>query len=258
VANANTGIVYTNFTTNNASVLFYWAGGPTNVIVQCSAMANGKPVTAQATFDVLEPSADLLAFPGPGVTVDDNYYYLPGIVLHFGTEAELITETNWGMRFYATNIVLDGCPSSSTFLFVQTGTSQAEHNYTNGTSSQYVGSGLDTQYPAFLPFSATAPWQREDDPPGEPVDGSTQVWRSDHFTMYLLFQPDSANSIPVPLKRLDWSWFGLTQTNGAGWRLISSGVGLTNVNVLAGYPTWTNNITPGITTTNSHWINPFP
>jgi len=136
---------------------------------------------------------------------------------------------------------------------------QADHNYTNGISSRFFGSGLDSHYPAFYPFPATEPWWHEDDPPAEPVDNSVQVWRSDHFTMYLLYQIDSTNSIPAPLKKLDWSWSGVAQTNGAGgWQLVSSSVNLTNVNLSAGYPIWTNNVLNGMTTTNNQWINPFP
>lgn len=112
---ASSAMVVTNFPTNNASAIFYWVDGASNRVVQVSATINGKTVTGQATFNILKPSADLLAFPGHGVTVDDNYTYLPGTVLHFGTEADLITETNWGMRFYATNIMLNGCPSSAKF-----------------------------------------------------------------------------------------------------------------------------------------------
>jgi hypothetical protein len=92
-----------------------------------------------------------------------------------------------------------------------------------------------------------------------PVNGSAQVWRSDHFTMYLLYQVNTAGSMPVPLKKLDWSWSGVAQTNGAGgWQLLSASVALQNVNVSAGYPVWTNNTITGTTVTSNQWINPFP
>jgi len=259
-ADSSSAMVVTNFPLNNSNVVFYWVDGASSRTVQCSATVNGKAVTGQATFNVLKPSADLLAFTnGSAVSIDANYAFYSGTVLHFGTDAQLAGQTNWGTRFYATNLVLNGCPSDAVFFFVQTGIIQAEHNYTNGTSSRYTGSGLDTQYPAFLPFSATEPWWHDDDPPGEPADGSSQVWRSDHFTMYLLYQVNSANSIPVPLKKLDWSWSGVAQTNGVGgWQLLSASVALQNVNVSAGYPTWTNNTITGTNITSNQWINPFP
>jgi hypothetical protein len=248
--------VVTNFSTNNANVMFYWIDGTTNCVVQVSAAVNGKKLTTQATFNILKPSADLLAYPGPGIKVDNNYAY-PGYYLHFGTTAELITETNWGMRFYATNINLNGCSTAANFLFVQLGTVQAEHNYTNGTSSRYISSGLDSFYPA-SEFPANETFWHMDDPPAEAVYDSYQVWRSDHFTMYLFYKLNSSNSIPAPIKRLDWSWSGVAQTNASGWQLITNSIGLTNVNILASLPNWTNNLINGTTTTNNQWINPFP
>jgi hypothetical protein len=77
--------------------------------------------------------------------------------------------------------------------------------------------------------------------------------------MYLLYQLNAAGSIPVPLKRLDWSWSGTAQTNGiGGWQLLSASVAMQNVNVSADYPVWTNNTLTGTTITNNQWINPFP
>jgi hypothetical protein len=256
-ADTNSAIVWTNFSTTSSNVVFYWSDGASNFILQCSATVDGKPVTGQAVFNVLKPSADLIAFTNGAVTIDANGDS-SGVNLYWGKAPLLFTSTNYGIRFYATNIVLNGCPSSSTFKYVQLGTIQAEHNYTNGTSTQYTGSGLDTRYPAFS-FSATEQFDHEEDEPSEPVGDSAQVWRSDHFTMYLLFQPNSANSIPVPLKKLDWSWSGVGQTNGTGgWQLLSSSTSLQNVNVSADYPTWTSNAITGTTTTSNQWINPFP
>jgi hypothetical protein len=252
------GIVCMAFPTTNNEADYYWVDGG-NKQVQCSVQAGGQTLQAQTAFTILKPSADLLAFTnGSVVSVDANYFYISGTALHFGTDAKLVGQTNWGIRFYATNIVLNGCPSSSTFKFVQLGTLQAEHNLTNGKSSQYLGSGVDLHFPADY-FAATETFWPMDDTPGEPVDGSAQVWRSDQFTMYLFYQVNLADSIPVPLKKLDWSWSGVAQTNSVGgWQLLSASVSVKNVNVPTGYPTWTNNLNNGSTITNDHWISPFP
>jgi hypothetical protein len=257
---SSSAVVVTNFPTGNSNLLFHWVDGANSRTIQCSATALGKTITGQATFNVLKPSADLLGFTNSSVvSIDADYAYLLGTALHFGTDAQLAGQTNWGMRFYVTNIVLNGCSSDAVFFLVQAGTTEAEHNFTNSTSSRYSGSGLDTRYPAFPPSSATLPWWSEDDPPGESADGSAQVWRSDHFVMYLLYQLNAAGSIPVPLKRLDWSWSGTAQTNGiGGWQLLSASVAMQNVNVSADYPVWTNNTLTGTTITNNQWINPFP
>jgi hypothetical protein len=114
-------------------------------------------------------------------------YFFDGVFLHYGTEADFVSQTNWGMKFYATNIVLNGCPTAANFIFVQLGTIQAEHNFIDGTSERFSGTGLDLRYPAD-DYQAFNPWWHTYDSPGEKADNSIQTWRSDHFTMYLLYQ----------------------------------------------------------------------
>lgn len=261
VANGQSGTVYTNFATTNSTAVFYWVDATTNRIVQVSATVSGATVAGQATFNLIAPSANLIAFTNGPVAVDAGGD-IPGggISLHWGDPPILAPTTNYGIVVWATNIVLNGCPGNSTFLFVQTGTIQAEHNYTNGTSLRYSGSGLDSYYPAgnFEAYDEV-PLPYYVDYPAEPVAGSAEVWRSDTFTSYLLFQPPTSNSIPVPLKKLQWSWSGLAQINGAdGWEVLSSSTALYNVNVNAGYPTWTSNTINGVTITGNSWITPFP
>jgi hypothetical protein len=71
-----------------------------------------------------------------------------------------------------------------------------------------------------------------------------KAWREDNFTDYLMFQPDSPGSIPVPLKKLQWNWSGEALTNGAGgWALVQSNsfvqVTVSNRDTLE-FPHWTN------------------
>jgi hypothetical protein len=87
---------------------------------------------------------------------------------------------------------------------------------------------------------------------------SAECWRQDSFEMFLFFQP--SGGVPVPVKAVQWCWYGLAQTNGSGgWQLISgSGTVLAqNVPVLWP-PAWTNTPLPGAVITNHVWIDPFP
>jgi hypothetical protein len=47
-------------TTNNQGINFFWADGATNRVVQVFATIQGKMVTAQATFNVLRPTARII------------------------------------------------------------------------------------------------------------------------------------------------------------------------------------------------------
>ena len=259
MTNAQSGIAYSNFPTTNSSAVFYWIYGASNLVLKCSAALDGVTISNQAVFNVLAPYANLHVTTDGPVVVDDEDFEAGGASLHWGLEPLLspIPITNYGIAIWATNFTLNGCPGTSQFIWAQTGTIQAEHNYTNGQSIRYSGSGIDLQYPAggFWP-ETPLPF---DDQPAEPVDGSAEVWRSDSFTTYLLFQIPDSNSIPVPLKKVQWSWSGLAQTNGAGgWQVLSSSTAVSNINVNAYYPTWTSNAENGVTIQSSSWILPFP
>ena len=64
VADAQSGVLYTNIYTNLQSVVFYWADGASNRVVQCSAKVNGQTVTAKTTFNVLRPTAKITTTGG--------------------------------------------------------------------------------------------------------------------------------------------------------------------------------------------------
>jgi hypothetical protein len=249
VANANTGIVYTNFTTNNASVLFYWAGGPTNVIVQCSAMANGKPVTAQAAFNVLRPEVDWEATITGSIAVDTNYFngidgFTSQIWLHFGNSLNGAEGVVSGIYFTPTNLNLNGFAASDDLFCVQLIDSEdVEHCRTNGFSVHRNGNGLDTTYP-FEDFGDNLDRKTlADDAPATTCQNiEYQVSDSDHFRMFLMFQP--VGGIPVPLRLIEWNWSASANINpNYQWTLTSSNVTITaNNQDTTSFPTWTTNI----------------
>jgi hypothetical protein len=261
VANSESGTVYTNFPTTNSSAVFYWVDGATNRSVWCSATIDGVTISNQAVFNVLRPTANLNVFTNGPVVIDNNGSEIEGTSLHWGVAPMLAPATNYGIAFWATNFTLNGCPSNSEFLFVQIGTNQAEHNLTNGTSYRLISVGLDSEYPcgSFLADFAGYSPPYYSDQPEEPANVSVDVWRSDHYSSYLLFEPPYSNSIAVPLKLAQWSWSGIAQTNGAGgWNLISNATAIYNVNVDAGYPTWSGLLNDTNYITSNSWIEPFP
>jgi hypothetical protein len=211
-------------------------------------------------FNILQPSANLIAFTNSLVAVDKEYSAIPGQTwLHWGRDYFPFTPTNYGTRFYVTNISLAGYSNACDFLFVQIGTATAKHNLTNGTSLEKFGVGLDTLYPC-----ATVPGNYPDyfidDYPGERVDGSAKAWRSNSFEMYLMFRPRFFDSVPVPLKKLKWAWSGLAETNGSGgWQLLSGTISLSEVNTpVHVQPSWSNNLAIRNVKTNDYWLNPLP
>ena len=78
VPTVSSGIVYTNFPTNNTTVAFYWADGATNGVmhlVQVPAIFNGQKVSGQATFDVLVPQIALGAGVMGQIRIDTGNIY---------------------------------------------------------------------------------------------------------------------------------------------------------------------------------------
>jgi hypothetical protein len=71
-ANGSSAMVLTNFPLNNTNVVFYWVDGASNRVLQVSAMVQGKTLKAQATFNVLRPTASVITLTGT-VALDDNF-----------------------------------------------------------------------------------------------------------------------------------------------------------------------------------------
>ena len=89
----------TNFTTNNANVVFYWVAGASNQIVQCSATVNGKTVTAQAVFNIMSP-LPTFSLQNQGPIAADTNNSDKRLELYFGQNIG----TNVGTAMYLTNV----------------------------------------------------------------------------------------------------------------------------------------------------------
>ncbi len=237
IANDTIGVVHTNFPTAHSNVVYYWVDGG-RMEVACRVKIMGRELSAKATLNVLRPSADWSAVKNADVAVD-SIYHAPA--LHFGW---LYSATNKGMLFKFTNPDLKGYGDSWNYQWAQVGSTYARvNNYTNNVGAVISSSGLDTHFPGNTFSSAPS---THSDAPGEWTTGRFKVLREDFFTNYLFFKPLEYESIPIPIKKLSWSWSGLAITNDLGqWTLLSSPtnatIHLNNVETME-FPIWTNNM----------------
>ncbi|MGO9586631.1 MAG: hypothetical protein ACLP2Y_10595 [Limisphaerales bacterium] len=151
-ADALSGVLYTNFPTNHQDVVFYWADGASNRVIQCSATVNGQTVTAKTTFNVLRPTAKIIATGG---TVALNQDYYADTTLHcglpqVGSVGMLFSNTVAAPTGYSGNIYLEWVQKVSSLLRrVQTNDYPAiwyREQATNVLDVSY-SYGFDSAYP---------------------------------------------------------------------------------------------------------------
>jgi hypothetical protein len=242
---------------NLTNISFFWVNSG-SYSVSVTALVGGTNVTATTTFAVVRPSGTIEAWPGL-VAADDNYSE-SGYYLHLGTARQLIGYAgmyfNWSITMPpGTNY--NGGNTSSNYEWVQlVNSASLVYQTNNATGGNYQGVSaftnglLDTTYP----YSDLVPqYHATIDSPGTPlyVNATNAPFKtvsdSSAFTMWLMFQPQGGEW--VPLVSLDWSWSGtatLTNvpTGGNYWNLtVSNGPSHSFGSSTLAYPRWTNNIT---------------
>jgi hypothetical protein len=153
------------------------------------------------------------------------------------------SEMAWGIRFASS-----ASPPSQTpgvFKWVQLVTSDnVNFFFQDGTSMVCtLGPGLDTSYPYAQGNTAV-------DGPSVPLDASSneiEVTDSTQYQMYLMWDPETSSSIPVPLGYLPWTTSGdaLYNSGTSAWSL-NSGTSATNSSSFVKsntYPTWSKTLT---------------
>jgi hypothetical protein len=239
VATAESSILYTNFPANNSNVVFYWADGASNRMVQCSATVNGKTVIGQATFNVVKPTAQIITTGGT-VALDS---YQSAIRLHCG---DILG--NVGMLFNVTNFSVPSQFAGNTNInWFQVATSQNRQEHTNsGTWYQKQGTNLcdggvsfGTTFPYGFDESFLYPITT-DTPQSDNLANYIGVNYSDSFDMYLMYQPNGGKW--VPLQKVSWHWDGAGSWNGTNWVLTSySNPGNPIGANTSTHPTWNGN-----------------
>jgi len=252
VADVNSGTVYSNFSTINSNVDFYWVDGATNRQVQCSIMVNGQNLSAKAVFNIQRPNVEMTAEATGAITADTNYIYNAKFgtsftFLHFGG-AQIGTNSIPGVKFQ----LLSTDVAEQPVFFIQTGNSSEADKATNGVTYVGIGSGVDNGNDTndyIYPLDAAYEGSVTVDSPGSSLSsGFTNVSISDSFTMYLMFQSTNVGAIAVPIKRMDWAWSATAVLTNAAlnlWNVIPSAPppNLVQLNSTS-YPTWTNHMQP--------------
>jgi hypothetical protein len=271
IASATAGTIYSNFSTINSNVFFYWVNGASNLEVKCSVTVNNGVIPVKATVNVQRPLPTFYAQVLGNVAADPNYHNFRfdsngniidgglagGNWLHFGI---LSSWSNIGIAFYFSNAPID---ISGRYFLVQI--VNGLHIKKNGTydGSQIQGFqkdayGLDTAYP-FLPalgilgywYTSDTTSGRWEDAPASTLDGlapvATWLSRTDSYSSYLMFQPAvlTGSSIPVPIWSAAWTWAGVANTNAVtgGYQLLSSSLPSPSIFQATNIPEWTVNAT---------------
>ncbi len=259
VASSNSAVLYTNLALTSQTNVFYWVDGGTNR-VKCTANIGKSVVSATATFNVIRPPVDFSLTAVGTMGADTNY--LPGGFSDFATIPAIHlgyrSSGYEGVVFTYTNADLTGFSGLYyQFFFVQVGSTHGRQCVSNTeTRCHWTSAGLDTAFPYpsgvldgyFLKLTSG---QVSDSPYMQLFSDATNGFRSDTFDMYLMFQADG-ESIPVPMKKVSWTWSGTaTQTNGS-WILLDPQypVNGTGTNTFE-FPLWTTNIASATWKTNS-------
>jgi hypothetical protein len=169
-----------------------------------------------------------------------------------------MTRSNVGIAFSFSN-ALTIFPTTTTygryFLVQIINQGDIKKNMLNGTNLlglEKILHGLDTGYPyqavndlwhlGGYSYRTNDMWF---DAPGSLVDGSTWLFRTNYFIMYLMFQPalpSYANTIPVPMCSATWSWSATSETNGtSSYYLLSSSPAVPIVSQTSAFPLWNTN-----------------
>jgi len=235
VADAQSGVLYTNIYTNLQNVVFYWADGASNRVIQCSAKVNGQTVTATTTFNVLRPTAKITTTGGTvALDLGTNSY----TTLHCGLpQAGFV-----GMLFSNTVVAPPGYSGNINLEWVQKISSLLRRVQTDDTPPVWyrrqATDVLDVQYPYQLasPDSCTS-----DSPNSQELSPYQAVSYSDSFEMWLMFKPDGGQW--VPLRKVSWHWDGAGSKYGITWTLDShTDPGNPIDTDTTTYPLWTDNI----------------
>ena len=140
-------------------------------------------------------------------------------------------------------------PAGGNFLFVQLITSDTSSDGVNSSGKTYkctASGGIDGAYPY---QGAINPASRND-APTMPLPYSPSASRAFNATMYLMWQSSTANSIPVPLGYIPWTFNATATCNkapcnvAADWTPNGNGgptkqfTASLSTSPNLGYPTW--------------------
>ncbi len=203
--------------------------GPVTVTYALYGQGYNPVAMATTTFNVVGPT-------GTGVSV----FLLKGPAIAPGPPPLLqLGSSKPGIGFQGSATPPTGYAGNFGFVQIVSSASLV-YGYPNGTFRTCGGSGLDTTYP-YDEFPNPPQTASVYDTPSVQLNSSTYTSQSDFntFVMFLMWQPDFANSIPVPLGYVNWGWGGLATYTSGAWVLTNAPEAYyTVIQPTTTYPLW--------------------
>jgi hypothetical protein len=230
--NTSTGIVTPLTSLNSSGVLFYWVSGTfggESRVVQVTYKVNNKTFTRRSSYNVKRPTASVDTTTGD-IAVDSAFGQLE---LHYGSPSKS------GITF-SHNVSIPSGFSGDVAWFQVINNTLRRRQLNAGTWERQFGQGV---LDATFPYDTRNP---TNDSPGSGLSSSyLQSTISQNFDMYLMFKPSNANSIWVPLRKVNWFWnAGATRNVSINQWSLNSGsmrnVDPPSVDTIV-HPTWNGN-----------------
>lgn len=211
-------------------------------------LSNGQQASANASFNVGAVGSPSMAVQNYGALTIDNLtgcsqqsggpYLVYGNVTGPVPGCTGTTTGTAGISFTPVGTQ----PAGGSFSFVQLISGDTTtYSGTSGTLTCSYNPGLDTADP----YAAASSGVATDAPEAPLLSTYLTASRSFNATMYLMWKPNLANSIRVPLGYQAWQFSGSTAQSGGQWSNPTGGGGPTGGFVVGspsqgsdGYPTW--------------------
>ncbi len=175
----------------NTSVNYYWVNGGEDQQVTYVVELGNRAFGIEAYCDVKRPSADLTSITSTIIVIPNGQVRR----LVFGNNAPVQA----GISYNLSNSMSNGADGNLSFIQTIISSTRGKkpigsNEYTSGT----ITNMLDKAIP--YPHLSDSPFQ----------DADTNIYDGicvdDNFSLWLMFKPTSANSIYVPIRRLNWQW----------------------------------------------------
>jgi hypothetical protein len=221
----------------NSAITYYWHDGGDNQWVFFDITLGGKTFYAYTIFNVKRPIATV----NPVIQNIATYYQRDPntqVLYWFMKLVNLGPPVKQGMEISRTAYDANGTNGTTQWAQVINSIHRRFRTNTGVWFAKQGNTVLDSGYP--YPYTDGTTLL---DSPSQAVAASylNSEVRDERFSSYLMYKSNKANSIPVPLQRVDWFWDARSSNNG-GWGLNQSNRGITaNVNQ-TDFPTWNGNV----------------
>jgi hypothetical protein len=219
-------------------------GSNLNVIFTLNLVDDPTIYSVSTTFNVAGPS-----------TITVQTFPATSVVINSGPQMQLGSPpSSLGILFEATAVQPPGGYSSSNFEWIQLITNDSTvFTIPSGSCTASTGTGLDNTYP-YEAIVSGSPGEAYDSPfVGLPATATNAAW-SFGATMFLMWNPNTRGSIPVPLGYIPWSVTSDAKPNSGatyGWS-VQTGAVINPSSTTFGaftesstFPTWSTRVVNG-------------